>query len=147
MKVEVKVPEAGESGPRWRHYACEVNLRKGGTTHPFLMLQFLTDGTYDTDTGLFFTRTGQPRFYYASDNLKNENYKRLTPDDLIDVAVEHELHFSASTQEGVFFHLIGALSGYGKLGVVCVADSIENARDLYASTVRVLDDETRPGVG
>ncbi len=32
------------TGTSWRHYAIEINLRKGGTTHPFLMLQFLTDG-------------------------------------------------------------------------------------------------------
>ena len=25
----------------WQHYAIEINLRKGGTTHPLLMLQFL----------------------------------------------------------------------------------------------------------
>ena len=31
----------------WTPYAIEVNLRKGGTTHPFLTLQFLTDGRYD----------------------------------------------------------------------------------------------------
>ena len=29
---------------RWTPYAIELNLRKGGTTHPFLTLQFLTDG-------------------------------------------------------------------------------------------------------
>ena len=28
----------------WTPYAIELNLRKGGTTHPFLTLQFLTDG-------------------------------------------------------------------------------------------------------
>ena len=32
-----------ESG-QWSAYAIELNLRKGGTTHPFLTLQFLTDG-------------------------------------------------------------------------------------------------------
>ena len=32
-----------ESGA-WTPYAIELNLRKGGTTHPFLTLQFLTDG-------------------------------------------------------------------------------------------------------
>ena len=30
-------------------FAIEINLRKGGTTHPFLTLQFLTDGRYDAD--------------------------------------------------------------------------------------------------
>ena len=33
----------------WTPYAIELNLRKGGTTHPFLTLQFLTDGRYDPD--------------------------------------------------------------------------------------------------
>ena len=33
-------------GGEWRPYAIEVNLRKGGTTHPFLTLQYLTDGRF-----------------------------------------------------------------------------------------------------
>ncbi|HEY7574740.1 MAG TPA: hypothetical protein VIB08_06215, partial [Thermoanaerobaculia bacterium] len=33
---------ARANGGPWRTYAIEVNLRKGGTTHPFLTLQFLT---------------------------------------------------------------------------------------------------------
>ena len=39
----------------WTPYAIEINLRKGGTTHPFLTLQFLTDGRYDPATALFLT--------------------------------------------------------------------------------------------
>ncbi len=31
----------------WSHNALEINLRKGGTTLPFMMLEFLTDGAYD----------------------------------------------------------------------------------------------------
>ena len=37
----------------WEPYAIELNLRKGGTTHPFLTLQFLTDGHYDPDRAVF----------------------------------------------------------------------------------------------
>ena len=44
-----------KEGNDWRHMAIEINLRKGGTTHPFLMLQFLTDGQYDSATGQFLT--------------------------------------------------------------------------------------------
>ncbi|MEM8951887.1 MAG: peptide ligase PGM1-related protein, partial [Pseudomonadota bacterium] len=119
--ISVKEPSG------WRHYAIEINLRKGGTTHPFLMLQFLTDGLYDPDDGLFYTDAGQPRYYYASDNLENPNYRRLTPDDLIDIAVADGLHFHGASQQGVAFHLIGALSEFGKLGVLCVGDSEESA--------------------
>ncbi len=129
----------------WRHYAIEINLRKGGTTHPFMTLQFLTDGTFDQETGVYLTPTGQPRYYYASDNLKSPDYLGLLPQDLIDIAVHRKLHFHTTSQQGVVFHLIGALSEFGKLGVICVADSIDSARDLYASTVRVLDDEAHQG--
>lgn len=126
----------------WRLYAIEINLRKGGTTHTFMMLQYLIDGYYDPATGLYLTPTGQPRYYYATDNLQNPRYCGLTPDDLIDIAVDHNLHFHGATQKGVMFHLIGALSEFGKLGMVCVADSEAAAYALYQDTVATLDQET-----
>jgi hypothetical protein len=127
----------------WRPYAIEVNLRKGGTTHPFLMLQFLTDGRYDPVSGVYRTPTGRRCFYEASDNLQAERYAGLVAEDLIDIAVRHGLHFHGATQEGVVFHLIGALSEFGKLGLVCVAGSAGRAARLYRDTVAVLDRETR----
>jgi hypothetical protein len=128
-------------GDTWHSYGIEINLRKGGTTHPFLMLQFLTGGTYDPSTGLFHTQGGEPRFYYASDNLEAPHYRGLTPADLVDVAVLNGLHYDGTTHEGVVFHLIGALSEFGKLGVVCVGASPERAQALYRRTVEILDQE------
>ncbi len=130
---------------RWRHYGIEINLRKGGTTHPFLMLQFLTGGLYDAASGLFLTPAGQARFYSASDNLEAPHYKGLTPADLIDVTVLNGLHYDGTAHEGVVFHLIGALSEFGKLGVVCVGASPERAEALYGRTVAVLDAEQMGG--
>ena len=49
----------------WQPYAIEVNLRKGGTTHPFLTLQFLTDGTYDPDRAVFLTPGGHEKHFVA----------------------------------------------------------------------------------
>ena len=125
----------------WRHYGIELNLRKGGTTHPFLMLQFLTDGAYDPVSGSFRTPTGQQRYYYASDNLESPRYKGLTPPDLVDIAVMHGLHYNGTVQEGVVFHLIGALSEFGKLGIVCVAATPERAEILYHRTTEILDQQ------
>jgi hypothetical protein len=126
-------------GGAWKHYAIEINLRKGGTTHPFLMLEFLTNGRYDAKTGIYYTRQGSPRAYYATDNLISPCYAGLTPADLIDIAVTSGLHFDAATQQGVMFHLIGALSEFGKVGVVCVAESVEEATKLYRQAVSALD--------
>jgi PGM1 C-terminal domain len=130
-----------QKGNSWCHYAIEVNLRKGGTTHPFLMLQFLTDGRYDVETGEFFTQAGHPRCYYASDNLESEHYRGLTPYDLVDIAVMNGLHFHAASSEGIAFHLIGALREFGKLGVVCIGKTPERADNLYHRTVKILDHE------
>jgi hypothetical protein len=126
----------------WRHVAIEINLRKGGTTHPFLMLEFLTDGRYDADTGEFLTPAGDPRCYYASDNLESERYRGLTEHDLVDIAVVNGLHFHIATAEGVAFHLIGALSEFGKLGVVCIGQTQQRADALFQRTVEVLETES-----
>lgn len=123
----------------WKHYAIEINLRKGGTTHPLLMLQFLTDGRYNEETGEYHTAGGHKRYYFASDNVYNEKYKGLTPDDLIDISIYHDLFFDSATKEGIMFHLVGALSEYGKFGVLCVGSSPEKAREFYHKIIRVLD--------
>jgi hypothetical protein len=47
-----------DEGSDWQTYAIELNLRKGGTTDPLLTLQFLTDGSYDAEDGLFRTPRG-----------------------------------------------------------------------------------------
>jgi hypothetical protein len=123
----------------WELKAIEINLRKGGTTHTFQTLQYLTHGALDEASGEFRLPGGQPRVYYATDNLQRADYRRLTPEDLIEIAVEHGLHFDPALQEGVTFNLIGALSQYGKLGVVAIAGTPADADALYARTVQVLD--------
>ena len=126
----------------WAHHAIEINLRKGGTTHPYLMLEFLTNGHYDAEAGVFETPNKQHRYYFASDNLRNDAYKGLTPQDLIDIAMFHGLHFDGAAQKGVMFHMIGALSQFGKMGIVCVGESREEAYSFYEKTIAVLDTET-----
>ena len=125
----------------WDLAAIEINLRKGGTTLPFQMLQFLTDGHYDEASGELVTPLGQPRCYYATDNLVRPEYRRFIPEDLVDVLVENGLHWGETTQEGVVFNLIGALSEHGKLGLVCIARDHESALALYERTMGILDAE------
>ncbi len=138
----VSVPRA-DGG--WDHHAIEINLRKGGTTHPFLTLRFLTDGRYDPATGEFLSLTEKPKYYFASDTLQHPAYVGLLPRDLIDIAVYHGLHFHSTTERGVVFHLLGALSEFGKLGLVCIGDNPKMARFLYKKCVSVLDEEV--GIG
>ncbi len=131
----------------WCTSAIEINLRKGGTTHPFLMLQFLTDGEYDVGTGTFHSRNGNPCFYHATDNLTQPGYLGITPERLIEIAVNHDLHFDAATQEGVMFHLIGALERHGKVGTLCVGRTRETADQLYEQTMAALNREVAATTG
>lgn len=129
-------------GGGWKTYGIELNIRMGGATHPFLMLQYLTDGIYDSETASFLTPSGEPRCFIASDNVQSDDYAGLTPDDLIDIAVENDIHFHGASQEGVVFHLIGALSRFGKLGMVAIDETIEGARKRYDETLAIFDRET-----
>ncbi len=126
----------------WSLAALEINLRMGGTTHPYLALQFLTGGALDPETGLFFSPSGSAKYYRATDNLRSESYRGLLPEDLMDILTVNKLHYSYRTESGVLFHLIGALSEFGKLGLTAIASSREEVDDLYNRTLAVLDRET-----
>jgi hypothetical protein len=128
---------------RWELWAVEINLRKGGTTHPFMTLKFLTNGDYDDSSGLFHGRNRQAKYYIATDNLQKPHYRGLLPDDLMDIIAENQLHFDSSTETGMIFHLMGCLSEFGKLGVTSIGDSLEQAEDIYQRLVSALDTATQ----
>jgi hypothetical protein len=125
----------------WETYAIEINLRKGGTTHPFLTLQFLTDGTYDPETATFTAPSGQQKFFIASDHVESPMYRGLTPDDLFDIVVRHSLHFDQSRQTGIVLHMMAALTESGHFGMTAVGDTAQEARELYERAVAVIDAE------
>ncbi len=129
----------------WKTTALEINLRMGGTTHPYLALQFLTGGSLDPASGLFLSPSGQAKYYKATDNLYSPRYRGLLPEDLVDILTVNKLHYSHGSESGVLFHLIGALSEFGKLGLTAIANSPAQVDELYAHTLEVLDKETAYG--
>jgi hypothetical protein len=128
----------------WTPYAIELNLRKGGTTHPFLTLQFLTDGAYDQQTALFRAPSGREKHLVATDHLESELLRGLALDDLFDVAVRHRLHFDQARQTGVVFHMMGALTELGSVGLTAVGDTPDQAESVFRRAERVLLDEAAP---
>ena len=109
-------PGATPATTDWHITALEINLRVLGTTHPFLALRFLTGGELDTATGQFLSLSGRPKYYRATDNLRSKTYRGLLPEDLFDIVSMNGLHYSHRTESGVLFHMIGAVSEFGKLG-------------------------------
>ena len=128
---------------KWDPYAIELNLRKGGTTHPFLTLQFLTDGRYDPETAVFTAPSGRQKAFVASDHLESPLYRAFTPEELLDVIVRRGLHFDQTRQTGVVFHMLAALAERGRVGLTAVGDSHADADRIYQKAVAALDEEAR----
>ena len=128
---------------RWDLHAIEINLRKGGTTHPFMTLKFLTNGYYQWEDGLFYSQQGKPKYYIASDNLQHPQYRGLLPNDLMDIIAHHRLHFDTSTETGTVFHMMGYLSEFGKVGLTSIGNSLAEAQEIYHKVEEVLERETQ----
>jgi hypothetical protein len=132
-----------DAGGGWAAHAIELNLRKGGTTHPFLTLQFLTDGRYDAATGRFLTPSGAEKHLVATDHLESPELRALSIGDLFDAVAAHGLHYDHSRREGIVFHMISSITEHGRVGVTAVGDTADRAMELYEGARRVLLDEAR----
>jgi hypothetical protein len=124
-------------------FLSEINLRLGGTTHPFLMTRYVTGGDYDAPTGRLLVG-GEERVYTASDNLKSPLYSSLSPARVIDGVAEAGLAFDPASATGATLHLLGALPTYGKLGTVCIGRTAQEADDLYDAVVSRLESLAKP---
>jgi PGM1 C-terminal domain/Pre ATP-grasp domain len=130
---------------QWQLYALEINLRCGGTTHPFFALQALTDGRYDPLAGEYRTGNGELKRYVATDHMAGEGYTTLTPDDLLDVAERRSLGWDGDTQTGIALHMVSALAAAGWIGLTAIGDTLEQARALYADVNAALDEAVHVG--
>lgn len=127
----------------WHAYAIELNLRKGGTTHPFLTLQYLTDGTYDPERAVFETAKGLERYYVASDHLESSLYRTFSPEKLIEIASRRGLDFDHHSQTGAVFHMLATSAENGRIGVTTVGRSPKEADQLFHRIQDVLEEEAQ----
>jgi hypothetical protein len=123
----------------WAAYALEINLRCGGTTHPFMAISTLTDGIYEPLSGEFRTRLGDVKHYVATDHLDAPAYQALTPDDLLDVVAERSLGWDAEREAGVALHMVSALAVAGRIGLTAIGDTPAEASALYRELKQTLD--------
>ncbi len=130
-------------GDAWVAHAIEINLRKGGTTHPFLTLQFLTDGEYVHDQARFVTPSGQVRHLVATDHLEDPALKGLRIEDLFDLVACSGLHFDHSRQTGVVFHMISSITECGRVGMTAIGDTPDSAQEVFDRAESALLAEAR----
>jgi hypothetical protein len=124
-------------GSRERVFLAEINLRVGGTTHPFGMASLVTDGRYDPASG-HLVAGGRAKSYMATDNLKSASLVGCQPQEVIDQVGRLGLAYDPGRRTGATLHLLGALREYGKMGVTCIGDTEEEARERYREVVAAL---------
>ena len=111
--------------------AIEFNLRKGGTTHPFLTLQFLTDGRYDGEAGGFLTPGGATKHLVATDHLEADQLRGFCGRRPVRRRCAARSAFRPGAQTGVVFHMISSLIECGRVGMTAVGSTPEQAWELY----------------
>jgi hypothetical protein len=121
---------ARRQGNLWRLWAIEINLRKGGTTHPFQLAATATAGRFDRHSGLLHSADGAPVFYEASDELRMPHWRGLLPEQLVDDWVRRGLYFNGASRRGCIPQRLGALSEHGLVGATVLGRSRREASEL-----------------
>jgi len=116
---------------RWQPFAIELNLRKGGTTHPYETLAHLTGGRYDAESAAFIAPTGQHKHYVATDHMEAPQLRALGRDGVLALTRRGDLGFDRMQRTGAVFHMLSSLDALGRTGFTAIADSAEEADALY----------------
>lgn len=127
------VTAAGADG-RWDVYAIEVNLRKGGTTHPYAALRNLVPGRYDTTAGRWIAEDSTTRAYSSTDNLVDPSWIGLPPADVIRAVAEAGLQFDPAGGVGTVLHMLSGLAIDGRFGVTAIARTPAEAEAMFEAT-------------
>lgn len=124
----------------WALHAVEINLREGGTTHPFGALTLPTGGRFDPAAGAFRAPDGGERHSVATDRVHREEYRAVDPRRLVAEASRRGLAFDPREGAGVVFHMLRALPREGRVGVVAIGRTAKHA-DALERRARALLDE------
>lgn len=116
----------------WAVYALEINLRKGGTTHPYAALRNLVPGHYDPATGRWVTaHDGSARAYRATDNVVDPSWTGRPPTSVIAAIADAGLQFDPKQGTGVVLHMLSCLAVDGRFGATAIGANREHADQLY----------------
>ncbi len=139
-RVAVDFAATRDWSGRWSLYALEVNLRKGGTTHPYTTLRSLLPGRYDAEAARWIVHEGDMnRSYSATDNLVDAAWTGLAPAEAIRAVADAGLQFDERTGTGVVLHMLPGLAIDGRLGLTAIGRDPAHADELHRATERAID--------
>jgi hypothetical protein len=119
----------------WQPFAIELNLRKGGTTHPYQTLARLSGGGYDPERARFITPGGRQKHYVATDHFVSPQLRSLGRDGVLALAQGRDLRFDRLRGTGPVFHMLSSVDELGRTGFTAIGDSVDEA-DAIFETVR-----------
>lgn len=130
---------AVRAGDGWSLSALEINLRKGGTTHPFTTAALLTGGRYEPDRATFSAADGQAKHYVATDNLLDPAWQDLDPEAVRMALRRAGIAFDPDRRRGVVPHMLSCLAIDGRFGLTAIGDSPAQAEELYGAVRPAVD--------
>jgi hypothetical protein len=133
FSVDFVASAAAEDGD-WQVHALEINLRKGGTTHPYAALRNVAPGRYEPESGRWLTADGSTRCYSATDNLVDPSWVGLAPTAVIRAVADAGLQFDPETATGVILHMLSGLGIDGRFGLTAIAETADDAAHLHEAT-------------
>lgn len=123
---------AVQSRGAWDVVALELNLRRGGTTHPYTVLRHMAPGSYDEAMGQWVMDDGTTRCYRADDNLLHPDLLGMQPATAIRSVEDAGLGFDAWTHTGVALHMLSGLAVDGRIGLTAIGRDRDEADALHA---------------
>ena len=129
-RLSIDFVVASDRSGRCDVFALEINLRNGGTTHPFAALRNLVPGSYDVETGQWTSADG-PRFYRATDNMIDISWLGLPPAAVIAAVAQAGLQFNHATGSGVVLHMLSCLAIDGRFGLTAIGRTPDHAAQLF----------------
>lgn len=133
----------GEHGG-WQVFALEMNLRKGGTTHPYVALRYLVPGRYDSASGRWLGDENTTRHYVSTDNLVDAAWLGLDPVKLLAAFARRGLMFDSTRRTGIVPHMLACLAVDGRYGVTAIGTSAAHAQALLDETKTATGEAVSP---
>jgi hypothetical protein len=137
----------GRAGGGHSVAAVDINLRKGGTTHPYAVLRNVVPGVYDSAKGEWVAADGTTRSYVATDNAVDPAWRWVAALDLIAGVRGAGIEFDARNGTGAVLHMLSGMPIDGRFGMTAIGRSREEAGEIYETVLTTVSELARSNAG
>ena len=110
---------AGSAHER-NYFVIELNIRKGGTTHPFMLSNIALRSDRYYNNGQLKGEDNRDYIYRSNDNFYPNRSLFKTEKSLINKVAKSGVLFCQKNKRGVVFHLLNSYEDIGKIGYTVI---------------------------